>query len=140
MNFISYEEFKNTDLYPDFIKENPDIGYLTVQAFTAYGAIPVSDTSIIITKSIEDYQVVFFQGVTNSSGIIKDIELPAPLTISAETPEVAPMYTLYELTAIHEGYESLKKYTIGMFGDVRIIQYVKMIPSVNLEGVDQNAS
>ena len=46
---ISYDEFMKLDLYQDFIKENPDIGILKVQVFTAYGAIPISDTDIIIS-------------------------------------------------------------------------------------------
>ena len=52
---------KNTDLYQDFIRENPDVGYLKVQAFTAYGAIPIPNTSIIITKDIdtEVFKILF---------------------------------------------------------------------------------
>ena len=61
MNLISYEEFKNTDLYEDFIKENSSFGNLKVQVFTAYEAIPISDTTILITKDIEEYKVVFLE-------------------------------------------------------------------------------
>lgn len=134
MNIISYEEFKNTDLYDDFIRENPDTGNLKVQVFTAYGAIPVANTAILITKDIEEYRVVFFQGLTDSSGIISNISLPAPaMSISSEA---APVYTVYDMTAVNEGYETLKTFSIGMFGGVNVIQYVKMQPEVNLEGVD----
>jgi len=136
MKIISYEEFKNTDLYEDFVKDNPDFGNLKVQVFTAYGAIPVSDTNIVISKDIEEYKVIFFQGVTDSSGIISNILLPAPVTVTSSTPDVIPGYTIYNLTAVHQGYESLKSYTIGMFGGVNIIQYVKMLPEINIEGVE----
>ena len=37
-----------------------------------------------------------------------------------------------------EGYESLKSFVIGMLGGVNVIQYVKMMPNVSLEGVDNN--
>lgn len=140
MKIISYEEFKNLDLYEDFIKENPDTGYLKVQVFTAYRAIPIADTAILITKDIEEYRVVFFQGVTDSSGIISGIALPAPLTITSSTPDVVPGYTIYNMTAVHEGYQSLRTYSIGMFGGINVIQYVKMVPSINLEGVDFNGN
>lgn len=139
MTVISYEEFKTKDLYKDFIKENPDYGHLKVQAFTAYGAIPVADTKIIIAKDIEEYTVVFFQGVTDSSGIIDDILLPAPVAVTSATPEVVPMYTVYNLTAIHQEYETLKSYSIGVFGGVNIIQYVKMLPNIDIKGADINA-
>lgn len=138
MNIISYEEFKNTDLYQDFIRENPDLGYLKVQVFTAYGAIPIPNTSIIITKDIEEYKIVFFQGVTDSSGIISNIALPAPVTVTVS--DEAPEYTLYDMTAISQEYEALKSYSIGMFGGINVIQYVKMTPKVNLEGVDLSAN
>ena len=129
---ISFEEFKQLAEYQQFITENPDMGYLKVQVFTAYGAIPVADTDILITKDIGQYRVVFFRGRTDSSGIISDIELPAPL--ATIDPEIAPMYTLYDLTAINEGYETLKKYSVAMFGGIKIIQYVKMTPEIDMGG------
>lgn len=136
MTLIGLEDFKKLPEYEDFIKENPSTGFLKVQVFTAYGAIPVPDTAILITKDIEEYKVIFFQGNTDSSGTISDIELPAPEAVPISAPEVAPKYTLYDMTAINEGYESLKKYSIAMFGDVRIIQYVKMTPVVDLGGIE----
>ena len=132
MKIISYEEFKNTDLYADFIKENSDFGNLKVQVFTAYGAIPVPDTAIVVSKDIEEYRVVFFQGLTDSSGIISNISLPAPKMVTSN--EETPIYTVYEMTAVHTGYETLKTYSIGMFGGVNVIQYVKMMPEIHLEG------
>ena len=132
MKIISYEEFKNTDLYADFIKENTDFGNLKVQVFTAYGAIPVSDTTIVVSKDIEEYKVIFFQGLTDSSGIISNISLPAPKMVTSN--EETPIYTVYDMTALHTGYETLKTYSIGMFGGINVIQYVKMMPEIHLEG------
>lgn len=134
MKIISFEEFKNTDLYDDFIQENSDIGKLKVQVFTAYGAIPIPDTSVVVYKDIEEYRVIFFQGVTDISGIISDINLPAPKMVTSN--EETPIYTIYNMTAFNVGYETLKNYTIGMLGGVNVIQYVKMLPEVNLEGTD----
>ncbi len=124
MNFIRYENFKKTDFYNQFILDNPDVGYLKIQAFTAYEAIPISDVDVIITKDIGDYRVVFYEGKTDVDGIINDIMLPAPKTVTSS--DVEPSYTLYDLTCISYGYETIKNYSIGMFGDVRVLQYVKM--------------
>lgn len=133
MKIISYEEFKNTDLYEDFIKENDDVGNLKVQTFTAYGAIPVEDTNIVVYKDIEEYRIIFFQGITDSSGIISDIVLPAPKMVTSN--EEVPIYTIYNMTAFNTGYETLKNFSIGMLGGVNVIQYVKMLPDINiLEG------
>lgn len=141
MNLLNYEDFKKTDDYSKFSKENPDIGYLKVLAFAAYQALPIPNAEILITRDINNQRVVFFQGYTDNSGTITDIELPAPLTVkNVDTPEQIPQYTVYDLTAIHEGYETIKKYKIGMFGGVRVIQYIKMNPQVDLKGVDQNGN
>jgi len=136
MTIISFDDFIKTPEYQDFQKDNPDLGTLKVQSFTAYSALPIADTDITISKDIEEYRVIFFRGVTDSSGIIDDIQLPAPKSsIGSIEP---PLYTVYDLTAIHTGYESIKQYSIGMFGGIKVIQYVKMIPEVILEGVEQN--
>lgn len=140
MNFISYEDFQKTVDYQNFIAENPDTGTLKVEVFTAYGAIPIPDTEVLITKDVGNNTVTFFRGTTDSSGIIDNIQLPAPPANYAPTPYSLPQYTIYNLTAIHEGYESIKRYNIGVFGGIKIIQYVKMTPEVNLQGVDTNGS
>lgn len=137
MNFVSLEEFMKTDSYNNFIKENPSVGKLKIEAFTAYGAIPIPDTQILITKEIDGKNVLFFKGMTNSSGIIEDIELPAPIAVLDANKDDIPNYTIYNLTAIHEGFETIKKYRVGMFGDISIIQYVKMTPEIELKGVEQ---
>lgn len=137
---ISYEDFKKTDEYQEFIKENPDIGFLKVQVFTAYGAIPITGAEVLITRDIGEYKVIFFQGKTDSSGIISDIELPAPAADLIPNPDVLLKYTIYDLSVIHTGYEAIKQYSVGMFGGVRIIQYVKMSPEVDLNGEKLNGN
>lgn len=139
MKIISLEEFREMPEYQAFIRENPDVGILKVQAFTAYNSIPIPDTEIMLAKDIGEYRIVFFRGVTDSSGIIENIELPAPQKSSSSSIE-APLYTVYNLTAIHTGYESIKQYSIGMFGGIKVIQYVKMTPEIILEGVEQNGN
>lgn len=140
MNLMTYENFKNTEDYQEFIDRNTSEGSLKVKVFTAYQAIPIPDTEILITKDIEDNRVLFFRGFTDSSGKIDDIMLPAPPEDSNPTPDSDPQYTIYDLTAIHEGYETIKKYNIGIFGNVGVIQYVKMTPEIELEGVIQNGN
>lgn len=129
MNVISYEEFKKTSSYESFAKENPTMGLLKVQVFTAYNAIPIENTEVVISKDFGDTKVIFFRGVTDSSGIIDNISLPAP-SVNVSSYE-APEYTLYNLTAINVLYESIKQYLVGMFGNVKVIQYVKMSPKTN---------
>ena len=62
MNFLSLEEFKKTENYKTFIQDNPTTGRLKVEVFTAYQAIPISDTEIIITKDIDNQKILFDNG------------------------------------------------------------------------------
>ncbi len=136
---ITFEEFQKTNLYPEFASENPSKGTLKVQVFTAYKAVPIADCEIVIFKTIGNKKVVFFSGRTDSSGIIDNISLPAPVNATTMTME-APLYTIYDMTAIHVGYETIKQYQIGMLGNIKVIQYVRMTPLVDLEGVEQNGN
>lgn len=132
MEYISFDEFKKLDIYEDFIRVNPDLGVLKIEAFTANEGIPIPDTEIVIYKDIGEYNVVFFKGKTDSSGMIDNIYLPTPKKSDSMSLEI-PLYTVYEMNAYHIGYERIKKYSIGMFGDVKVIQYVKMMPEVIVE-------
>ena len=132
MEYISFDEFKKLDIYEDFIRVNPDLGILKIEAFTANEGIAIPDTDIVIYKDIGEYNVVFFKGKTDSSGMIDNIYLPTPKKSDSMSLEI-PLYTVYEMNAYHIGYERIKKYSIGMFGDVKVIQYVKMMPEVIVE-------
>ena len=68
MEYISFDEFKKLDIYEDFIRVNPDLGILKIEAFTANEGIAIPDTDIVIYKDIGEYNVVFFKGKTDSSG------------------------------------------------------------------------
>lgn len=129
MNNISLEEFEKLPEYQQFIKENPSTGTLKIQVFTADQAIPIEGADIFITKTIGDYNVLFFKGVTDSSGIIDNISLPAPGGEYNETTFEIPKYTTYELVANSNVFKTIKQYEVAMFGDVRVLQYVKMLPS-----------
>lgn len=140
MNFTTLEEFKKTESYQKFIEENPATGTLKVEVFTAYKAVPIPDTEILVTKDIDGKRILFFRGRTDSSGMISNIELPSPKEDKNFKPGDNAQYTMYDVTAINEGFERIKKYDVAIFGDTGVIQYIKMIPDINMEGIDQNGS
>lgn len=134
-DYITYDEFKKLDIYKDFLESNPDLGYLKIKAFTAQEAIPLSKTEVIITKDIGSYKVIFYRGETDINGMINQIVLPAPKQVSS-TSDATPKYTLYELNALHEGYEIIREYQVGMLGNVKVIQYIKMVPIIEVKPND----
>ena len=69
---------------------------------------------------------MFFSGQTDSSGIVDNIILPAPKAeINLDTFEV-PKYTTYNLVVSSDEYKKIKQYNISMYGDVKVLQYVKI--------------
>ncbi len=135
MDLMSYEEFKKTPEYQKFIAENPGIGTLKVLAFTAYQAVPIPNVEIVVTKDFGNHKVVFFEGYTDENGMIQNIQLPAPTRKYDPVTQEPAGHILYDLAAISEGYETIKKYNIDMYDGISTIQYVKMIPQVEFKGV-----
>lgn len=140
MNLMSYEEFKQTPEYQVFIKENPGMGTLKVLAFTAYQAVPIPGVEIVVTKDFGNNKVVFFEGYTDESGTIENIKLPAPTNKYDPITQQPAGHILYDLAAISEGYETIKKYNIDIYDNINSIQYVKMIPQVEFKGVKFNGN
>lgn len=140
MNEISYDEFKQTADYSNFITQNSKTGTLKVMAFTAQQAIPIKNTDIKISKIIGKNKVVFFEGLTNSSGIIDNITLPTSPSDYNEETFSPPNSTSYDLIATHRNHKALKDYTIGMFENTKIIQYVKLTPKINMEVMNNGSN
>ena len=126
--YITLDEFREMDEYQSFKKDYPDTGVLRVRVFTAGGALPLSNTNILIMKKIGNYQVLFYNGKTDSVGFLGDIVLPAPKRDLLSTD--VPLFTTYEMSAIHLGYQDIQQYTISIYGGITVIQYVRMIPEV----------
>ncbi|MBQ6324053.1 MAG: hypothetical protein IJI22_04375 [Bacilli bacterium] len=130
MEFTSFEEFKNNDIYEDFMNSNPALGYLKIQIVGASGAIPIKDALVTIYKDIGEENVVFFEGRTNDSGIIENIVLPAPRRdINMDTPTVS----LYGLNITHPNYLPIERYSFGIISGIKDIEYIEMSPMVDIE-------
>ncbi len=91
--------------YETFLRENPAIGYLKIQASRAQGAIPSGGVRIVVAQNFEDARVLFFDGVTDENGIISGIRLPAPpraASLDAKQPGRGASYQVY---ASHPNFE-----------------------------------
>ena len=127
---INDTNFINSDIYREFIKNNPVYGYLSIRAYAANQAIPISNLKIIVSTNIGNNNVVFFEGVTNSSGIIERITLPAPKLDLNNLDE--PNKTTYRVNAINELENINKTYLVNMYENVSVIQNINIIPNMNM--------
>jgi len=130
MEFISFEEFKKSDIYEDFMRSNPELGYLKIQTIGAGGAIPISNALVMVYKDIGEENVVFFEGRTNSSGVIENIVLPAP---SKNSNTEVPGLALYSVNITHPMYRPIEKYSFEIISGIKDIEYIRMSPLINIE-------
>lgn len=111
-------------IYQEFLKENPESGILKVQVFMANQAIPIANVNILIEKEISNVTLDFFNGMTNESGIIEAISLPAPKIEDNDIPK----YVSYQLIVKHPNYQGPTTYTIPIYSGQKMLQYVVLKP------------
>ena len=135
---ITDENFINTEVYQNFINANPGSGTLMIRAYAAGGAIPISNLDITVSKIIDDYDVIFFKGATDNSGMIKNIILPAPLKMTNDLN--VPLSTSYEIKAYYEPNNLNLEYKVNMYDDICVVQNISIIPEVEPRSEINNGS
>ncbi|MBQ9024622.1 MAG: hypothetical protein IJ105_05305 [Bacilli bacterium] len=126
--YFNDEIFKNTNTYQNFINDNPKIGYLKIRASAANSALPIPNVKIIISKIIDNSNVIFYEGYTDSSGMIEKISLPAP-TLDLNNM-IKPSNTIYDITATYD--EKEEYFNARMYEGVCVIQDIIIVPSMKV--------
>ena len=132
------EVFFTREKFPEFSLENSGSGILKVQAVATKQAFPLQGVEIEVSKNINGEKVIFFQGVTDSSGIIDQIFLPAkvPKKVVEQASDV--IFTKYTVTAKYP-YSNLKRvYEVGIFDNIKVIQPIKFSAMNIIEGGMEN--
>lgn len=111
-------------IYEEYLKENPENGILKVQVFMAEQAIPLANVNILIEKEVENETLNFYDGVTDESGIIENITLPAPRIDNADVPS----YATYILIVNHPKYQGPTTFNVPIYSGQKMIQYVSLTP------------
>ena len=131
MNIYNFDDpiFRESQLYQNFIRENPGLGYLRIRAYAASQALPISGLRIIVSKIVDNNKIVFFDGVTNTSGIIEKINLPTPRLNNDN--QVVPGTTAYDIEAIYKPDNIDRMYHVNMYENVYAVQNISVVPSIN---------
>lgn len=131
MNYnVNDINFVNSDFYQSFLKDNPVVGYLKIRAYAARGAVPISGMKIVVTKDIDDEKVTFYEGVTNESGVIEKISLPAP--ILNENDLVKPNNTTYNIKSTYDGIDT--NYEVRIYENLLVVQTISVLPDMSKMG------
>lgn len=140
MSVINFNDvaFKETATYQNFKRENPVFGCLKIRATSANEAVPIENVNIRISKQLGTDTVIFFEGRTDSSGMINNIELPAPPEVTSD--EVIPTFTMYTVESTYMPDNVNKIYNVPISANICIIQYINIVPGGNLEMKDNNGN
>ena len=111
-----------------FLEEDPQAGILKISATTGRGVIPVKDARVYVTKMLAGDRVIFFKGLTDESGAINDIVLPAPPRAESLIKDIGNQvpYSEYDIKVEHPSYEMAYIYNVPIFEGIKSIQSVNM--------------
>lgn len=129
---VNDSNFVNSELYRSFINENPGLGFLKIRAYAASQAVPISGLSVVVSRDIGGNKVIFFEGVTNDSGVIERITLPAPRMSSDNM--LAPIITTYNVDTFYEGESRL--YKVNIYDNIYVVQNINVTPNISYGVMD----
>ena len=132
MNSVKFDDqtFQQSDIYQDFIKSNASSGKLTIRAYAANKALPIEGMKIIVYKIMNQTRVIFFEGRTDNSGLIENINLPTPQVSSNDL--VTPASQDYNIEAIYDSQDLIFKIT--MYSNIAVNQNINVVPELRLDG------
>ena len=128
---IFNEEFLKSSIYQEFKRLNPGYGNLKIRAYAAREALPVEGVHIIISTIYQNSKIVFFDGYTDSSGMIEKLELPTPLVNSDNL--IAPLSISYEIRAEDVNNSMNQLLSVNLYDGVCVVQNIHFIPESGVE-------
>ncbi len=137
MNTYNFNDdsFKNTDAYKNFIDTNQSVGYLKIRAYGASQALPIGNLKIVVSKIIDNNNIIFFEGNTNESGVIEKIILPAPKQNTDDLTK--PLSTTYEIKAYYQEKEISNIYQVNIYENIYVIQTISFVPTLGVIAGDR---
>ena len=126
MKYIINADFFNNSKYQEFIRNNPGKANLKIRAFTASEALPLVGIHIVVRTMVGEDEFIFFDGETDSSGMVDTLSLPTPSMIS-DNLEV-PSSILYEIVAESKSMNMNRLYQVRMYDGICVIQNVELFP------------
>lgn len=122
---ITDSNFISTIVYKKFMIENTGRGILNIRASFANQALPITNLKVVVSKEIENYNVIFYEGVTNISGLIEKMSLPTPPKENDDL--IAPKNTTYKITTLYNNREYT--YVVNMYDGIYVVQNINIVPS-----------
>ena len=116
--------------YDKYLEDNPSIGYLNIRAYAANEALPIADLEVIVYKEINNNKITFYRGKTDTSGIIRKIELPTKTLSNNDLED--PNYEDYNVVALYNNNELIFK--VRIYENIEVLQNISIVPNLRLDG------
>ena len=107
---------------------NSEHGFLKVEVRTGENGIPVSGAAVSVTKKNGKEEDIMFTGITDESGSVPIIELPAPPMGTGNTPKSFEHYETYMVSAYSNGFYREVSENVPIFSGITSIQRFNLIP------------
>ena len=111
-----------------FLEENKGIGYLNIRTSFANSALPVAGVRIVISKTIDNEKIIFYEGITDEVGSISNIKLNTK--IDSNNNMVVPDSTDYDIEAFYNN-QSLY-FNVKMYPNIKVLQNINIVPSMEV--------
>lgn len=104
-----------------------NVGYLSVRAYQANEAIPVSNAKVTVYKRVQDKLNEIMSTKTNGSGVTEKIELLSrPVELSLQPSDIQP-YSVYDVKVELEDFYTKYFVNLPIFSNRESIQKVPMV-------------
>ena len=118
---------------PEKNAEDTGVGYLTVWAVTARGAMPVPDAEVILSRIVGGENTLQGFGLTDSSGRTRAFALPAPSAGRSQSLSASAPYAAYDLLVRAEGFSAARYLGILVFDGIASVQRAVLVPDAGGE-------
>lgn len=108
--------------YENFVNKYTGRGSLKVQASMGKEALPVEDVFVDVAIVYNGTRYTIYHDVTDSSGIISEIILPALLNSITQNPETASESgPTYLVSAYHPGFDEIVDSPVTIYDQIETI-------------------
>ncbi len=105
------------------------LGWISVDVRTGENSSPIEGASVIITSMADGNLIFKATGVTDESGQIKKIALPAPsASLSLDSENLIKPYSIYDISVYADGFFREKSIDVPVFAGITSIQQFDMVP------------
>lgn len=125
------QESNSSESYKEFLQQNTGKGTLKVQVSAARESIPIPNANVIISKIIGNEEKIFYSEITDESGIVDNLILPAPNQSCENSFNMSNQAsgTMYDITIMHSDFQQISEDQVEIFDGIKSTKTVEVIPT-----------